>query len=67
MPASESGGSDEDIGKAVDGPDGETGKAVNWEDARLLNKFGHLLRMDSNLREGFIDMVEETMAPCEAV
>ena len=53
-PASESGGSDEDVGEAVDGLD---------DDARPLNKS----RMDCNLREGFADMVEESIAPCETV
>ena len=60
-PGSESGGSDEDVGETVDGPDGGVG--ASWEDARRLNKS----RMDCNLREGFADMVEEQMAPWEAV
>ena len=54
-PASESRGSDEDVGEAVDGPDGVVEDDVNWEDARCSNKS----RMDCNLREGFFDMVEE--------
>ena len=60
-PGSESGGFDEDVRETVDGSD----KAVeeSWEDARRLNTS----RMDCNLREGFVDMVEEQMAPCEAV
>ena len=62
-PASESGGSDEDVGEAVDGPDGGAWKGVVWEDARRLNKS----RKRCNLREGFVDMVEEIMALCEAV
>ena len=65
--ASESGGSDEDVGEAVDGPEGGVEEGVPWEDARRLNMFGHLSRMDCNLREDFADMVEETIAPCEAV
>ena len=50
-PARESGSSDEDVG------------GVSWDDARRLNKS----RIDCNLREGFVDMVEETMTLCEAV
>ena len=38
--AGESGGSDEDVGEGVDGPDGVR-DGVSWEDARRLNKFGH--------------------------
>ena len=64
-PASESGGSDEDIGEAVDGPtcNGGVGEGVSW-DARCLNLFRHLSRMDCNLREGFVDMVEEAIGSC---
>ena len=66
--ASESGGSDEDVGEVVDGPEEGVGEGtgVNWEDARGLNKFGHRSRMDCKLREGFVDMVEETIVPCGA-
>ena len=46
-PARESGSSDEDVGEGL-----------SWDDARRLNKS----RIDCNLREGFVDMVEETMA-----
>ena len=65
--ASESGGSDEDVAEAVDGPEGGVGESVPWEDARRLNIFGHLSRMDCDLREDFVDMVEETIVPCKAV
>ena len=62
----ESGGSDEDVGVAVDGPGGGVGDDVSWEDARRWKRFGHLSRINCNLLEGFVDMAE-TMAPCEAV
>ena len=66
-PASESGGSesDEDVRAAVDGPtcNGGVGEGVSW-DARCLNMFRHLSRMDCNLGEGFVDMVEEAIGSC---
>ena len=40
----ESGSSEEDVGEGI-----------GWEDTRRLNRS----RMDCNLREGFVDMVEE--------
>ena len=54
-PGSESGGSDEDVGETVDGSDGGVGEGVSWEAARRLK----MSPMDCNLREGFVDMVEE--------
>ena len=45
-------------GSESEGSDEDVWKAVRWEEARRLNNS----RRDCNLREGFVDMAEGTMA-----
>ena len=45
-------------GSESEGSDEDVGEGVSWEEGRRLNNS----RRDCNLREGFVDMVEETMA-----